>query len=106
MASAFLVGSGVDLQDFILSTASCHSILAQHCSSIGDDALNEFVEEVRTKDDKIICHFDGKLIEEDFAGKRQKHHRLVSLVSSPSHDREHLLGVAPLVQETGYAIAC
>ena len=105
LTSAFLVGSGVDLQDFVLSTATCHTFIAQQCSSIGDDALNKFAEEVKKNDDKVVCHFDGKVIEEDFKGKRQTQHRLVSLLSSPSQEHEQLLGVAPLVQESGYAIA-
>ena len=49
LTSAFLVGSGVDLQDFVLSTATCHTFIAQQCSSIGDDALNKFAEEVKKK---------------------------------------------------------
>ena len=105
LTSAFIVGSGVDLQNFTLSTATCHAVIAQQCSSIGDEAINEFAEEVKKNDDKVVCHFDGKIIEEDFSGRRQSQHRLVSLLSSPSHEREQLLGVAPLAQESGYAIA-
>ena len=51
-----------------------------------------------------MCHFDGKLVEEDFESTRQTQHRLVSLLSSPSYQREQLLAVAPLVQESGYAV--
>ena len=105
MTSGFLVGSGLNLEDFILSTSSCWREAAEQCATIGDQALNKFVEEVKSEDDKVFCHFDGKIVEEDFGGKKQSQHRLVSLLSSPSHDQEHLLGVAPLEQETGYAIA-
>ena len=105
MTSAFLLGSGLNLDDFILSTATCWRQLTQHCGSIGDKALNKFVEKVKTEDHRVVCHFDGKVIEEDFKGKRQSQHRLVSLLSSPTLEREHLLGVAPLQQETGYAMA-
>ena len=39
-----------------------------------------------------------------FKGARQTQHRRASLLSSPSYQWEQLFGVAPLVQETGYAV--
>ena len=105
MTSAFLMGSGLNLDDFILSTATCWRQLTQHCGSIGDKALNQFVDKVKAEEVKVVCHFDGKILEEDFAGKRQSQHRLVSLLKSPSLKREHLLAVAALQNETGYTVA-
>ena len=105
MTSAFLLGSGLNLDDFILSTATCWRQLTEHCGSIGDKALNQFVEKVNDEEVKVVCHFDGKILEQDFAGERQSQHRLVSLLSSPSLKREHLLAVAALQKETGYSVA-
>ena len=105
MLSGFLVGCELNLDDFIISTATCHRALTEHTGAIGSDALDNYVKEVKEKDLKVFCHFDGKILEEDFEGKRQEQHRLVSLLSSPSLSMEQLLGVAPLEKESGYSIA-
>lgn len=105
MLSGFLVGCELNLDDFIISTTTCQRALTEHTGAIGSDALDNYVEEVKEKDLKVFCHFDGKIIEEDFEGKRQEQHRLVSLLSSPSLSKEQLLGVAPLEKESGYSIA-
>ena len=106
MTSAVLVGSGADLKNFTLSTSTCWRETREQCSTLGDQALEKYVEEVKEEDKKVICHFDGKIIEEDFRGKKKSQHRLVSLLTSPEQDQqEHLLGVVPLEQETGYNIA-
>ena len=105
MCSGFLVGCKLSLDDFVMSTATCYRELTEHTGAIGSDALDNYVKEVKEKDLKVFCHFDGKIIEEDFQGKRQEQHRLVSLLSSPSLSKEQLLGVAPLEKESGYSIA-
>ena len=105
MVSGVLVGSGVNLEDFVISTSTCQRVLTEQCGVIGSEALDKFAEDIKQGDEKVFCHFDGKLMEEDFKGKRQSNHRLVSLLSSPSHAGEQLLGVAPLEKESGYAIA-
>ena len=99
------MGCGLTLEDFIISTSTCQRTLTDLCGGIGSKALETYVDEVKGKGLKVFCHFDGKIIEEDFEGKRQSQHRLVSLISSPSLSREQLLGVAPLDRETGYTIA-
>ena len=105
MVSGFLVGCELNLEDFIISTTTCQRALTDHCGAIGSEALDKYVKEVKDKDLKVFCHFDGKIIEEDFEGKRQNQHRLIYLISSPSLGREQLLGVAPLEKESGYSIA-
>ena len=105
MLAAFLTSAGVDLENITLSTATCHRHLVDHCEKIGDDGLNAFVEDVKKEDYGVVCHFDGKIMEQSFDKRRESKNRLVFLLNSPWLERERLVGVAPLEVETGYACA-
>ena len=105
MLSAVLTSAGVDLEEINLSRSTCHRRLVESAEAIGENGLNEYVEEVQNKNVGVVCHFDGKLMEEDFQRRRQSNSRLVFMLNSPWVEGEHLVGVAPLEVESGYAIA-
>ena len=104
MLAAFLTSAGVDLEKVILSRTTCHRRLVEQCEEIGDEGLNQFVDDIKREDQGVVCHFDGKLMEQDF-GRRETQNRLVLLLKSPWLERERLVGVAPLEVETGYGCA-
>ena len=66
MVSGFLVGCGLTFEDFIISTSTCQRTLTDLCGGIGSKALETYVDEVKGKGLKVFCHFDGKIIEEEF----------------------------------------
>ena len=39
---------------------------------VGDDGLNDFVDDDRKKDQGVVCHFDGKVMEQDFSKQEPK----------------------------------
>ena len=95
MVSGFLVGCGLTLEDFIISTSTCQRTLTDLCGGIGSKALETYVDEVKGKGLKVFCHFDSKIIEEDFEGKGRASidlfHSLAHLLSPGSNSLVLLL---------------
>ena len=103
--AAMLTSAGVDLEQINMSRSTCHRRLVDTSETVGDNGLNDYIEEVQKKSLGVVCHFDGKIMQEDFNQRRESKSRLVLLLNSPWLAGERLLGVAPLEVESGYAIA-
>ena len=105
MVAAFIVICGVSLKRFVLSTGTAHAAKSEAVSQIGDRALTSYVEEIKRQNIPVGVHFDGKIMSQDFDGRREKTKRLVTILSSPRMDREQVVAVACLDQETGHLVA-
>ena len=103
--AAMLTSSGVDLEQINMSRSSCHRRLVETSEAVGDEGLNDYMEEVKKEKLGVVCHFDGKIMQEDFSQRCESKSRLVLLLNSPWIEGERLLGVAPLEVESGYGIA-
>ena len=60
MTSAVLVGSGADLKNFTLSTSTCWRETREQCSTLGDQALEKYVEESRRRTRRLFVTLMAK----------------------------------------------
>ena len=60
MTSAVLVGSGVDLNNFTLSRSTCWRETQEQCSTLGDQALEKYVEESRRRTRRLFVTLMAK----------------------------------------------
>ena len=107
--AAVLISAGVDLEEINLSRSTCHRRLVDSSETIGNNSLNEYIEEVQKNNVGVVCHFDGKIMEQDFKrekeNRREPKSRLVFLVKSPWIKGERLVSVPHLFVESGYSVA-
>ena len=57
--AAMLTSSGVDLEQINMSRSSCHRRLVETSEAVGDEGLNDYVEEVKKENLGVVCHFDN-----------------------------------------------
>ena len=105
MTTAFIAASGGDLESFVISKTSCHRLQREEVERIGDSALTSYAEHAIDNEAKLGVHFDGKIMTQDFEGRKEKKTRMLTVLSSPDMDREQIMGVAPMDRETGYEVA-
>ena len=105
MTTAFIAASGGDLESFVISKTSCHRLQREEVERIGDSALTSYAEHAIDNEAKLGVHFDGKIMTQDFEGRKEKKTRMVTVLTSPDMDREQIMGVAPMDRETGYEVA-
>ena len=105
MTTAFIAVSGGDIQSFEISKSSCHRLKRQEVERIRDSALTSYAEHAIDNKAKLGVHFDGKIMSQDFEGRKERKTRMVTVLSSPDMEREQIMGAASMERESGYEVA-
>ncbi|XP_065642894.1 uncharacterized protein LOC136074496 [Hydra vulgaris] len=91
--------AGGNLKDFNISlkSAKVHSN-----DAINDNGLKIKENFIKIAQGKLLCvHFDTKIVKEYFYGENRNVERLALVISSPSIDKEQLIGVLSITDSRG-----
>ena len=105
LLTAFLLVCRVDPNKVGLSRWVIHRKKNRFLQNIGGEVLEECASDIKRQNTPLVLHWDSKIVCQDFEGRKELLHRLVTYISSPWLDRGQLLTASPMVEETGAGVA-